>query len=102
MESTTGTSYSSKVYNLRPANSLKIVFQQDGAPAHRVRDTVRFLLIYFSRHMTYTYKIIQYKNKPYSDNNEHYGSVALTDSQHEIKWVKNYNETLKTLLHYIQ
>ena len=45
--------------------------------------------------MTYTYKIIQYKNKSYSDNNEHLGSVALTDAQHEIKWVKNYNEMLK-------
>ena len=52
--------------------------------------------------MTYTYKIIQYKSKPYSDNNEHHGSVAQTDAQHEIKWVKNYNETLKTILHYIQ
>ena len=52
--------------------------------------------------MTYSYKIIQYKNKPDSDNNEHHGSVALTDAQHEIKWVKNYNETLKTILHYIQ
>ena len=30
--------------------------------------------------MTYAYKIIQYKNKPYSDNNEHRGSVALTDA----------------------
>ena len=52
--------------------------------------------------MTYTYKSVQYKNKSYSDNNEHHGSVALTDAQHEIKWVKNYNETLKTTLHYIQ
>ena len=52
--------------------------------------------------MTYTYKIIQYKNKPYCDSNEHHGSVALTDAQHEIKWVKNYNETLKSFLHYIQ
>ena len=52
--------------------------------------------------MTYKYKIIQYKNKPYSDNNEHHCSVTLTDAQHEIKWVKNYNETLKTTLHYIQ
>ena len=50
--------------------------------------------------MTYTYKIIQYKNKPQSDN-EHHGSVALKDAQHEIKWVKNYNEMLKTILHYI-
>ena len=48
--------------------------------------------------MTYTYKIIQYKNTPYSDND----SVALTDAQHEIKWVKNYNEMLETTLHYIQ
>ena len=23
--------------------------------------------------------------KPYSDNNEHHGSVALTDAQHEIR-----------------
>ena len=52
--------------------------------------------------MTYTYTIIQYKNKPYSDNNEHHGSVALTDAQREIKCAKNYNETLKTILHYIQ
>ena len=52
--------------------------------------------------MTYTYKSIQYKNKSHSDNNEHRGSVALTDAQHEIKWAKNYNETLKTTLHYIQ
>ena len=52
--------------------------------------------------MTYTYKIIQYKNKPYSDNNKHHGSVALTDAQHEIKLVKLYNETLKTILHYIK
>ena len=51
--------------------------------------------------MTYTYKSIQYKNKSYSDNNEHHGSVALTDAQHEIKLIKNYNETLKTTLHYI-
>ena len=50
--------------------------------------------------MTYTYTIIQYRNKPYSDNTEHHGSVALTDAQHEIKWVKNYYETLKTILHY--
>ena len=28
---------------------------------------------------------MQYKNKPYSDNNEHHGSVAVTDAQHEIK-----------------
>ena len=40
--------------------------------------------------MTYTYKNIQYKNKSYSDNNEHHGLVALTDAQHEIKLVKNY------------
>ena len=52
--------------------------------------------------MIYTYKSIQYKNKPYSNNNERRGSVALTDAQREIKWVKNYNETLKTTLHYIQ
>ena len=52
--------------------------------------------------MTYTYKIIQYKNKLYSDNNEHHVSVALTDAQHEIKWVKNYNEMVKTIIHYIQ
>ena len=52
--------------------------------------------------MTLTYQIIQYKNKPYSDNNEHHGSVALTDAQHELKWIKNYNETLKTILHDIQ
>ena len=44
---------------------------------------------------------IQYKNKPYSDNNEYHGSVILTDAQHEIKLVKNYNEMLKTILHYI-
>ena len=36
--------------------------------------------------MTYKYKIIQYKNESYSDNNEHHDSVALTDAQHEIKW----------------
>ena len=52
--------------------------------------------------MTYRYKNIQYKNEPYSDNNEHHGYVALTDAQHEIKWVKNYNETIKTILHYIK
>ena len=52
--------------------------------------------------MKYTYKIIQYKNKQYSDNNEHHGSAALTDDQHEMKWVKNYNETLQTILYYIQ
>ena len=52
--------------------------------------------------MTYIYNIIQYKNKPYSDNNEHHGSVALTDAQHEIKWVKNYNEIQKSILYYIQ
>ena len=52
--------------------------------------------------MTYTHKIIQYKNKSYSDNNEHHGSAAMTDSLHEIKLVKNYNETLKTTLHYKQ
>ena len=45
---------------------------------------------------------MQYNNKSYFDNNELHGSVALTDAQHEIKWVKNYNETLKTTLHYIQ
>ena len=50
--------------------------------------------------MTYTYKIIQFKNEPYSVNNEHHDSVALTDAQHEIKWLKTYNETLKTILHY--
>ena len=49
--------------------------------------------------MTYTYNI---KTKPYSDNYEHHGSVALTEAQHEIKWVKNYNETLETIWHYIQ
>ena len=55
------------------------------------------------RHITYTYKSIQYKNKPYSDNNEHHSSVAPTDAQHELKWVNNYNETLKYyILHYIQ
>ena len=45
MESTTGTSYSSKVYYLRSANSLNIrnVLQQDDAPAHPAHDTVRFL-----------------------------------------------------------
>ena len=47
--------------------------------------------------MTYTYKIIQYKNKSYSGNSEHHGSVALTDAQHEIECDKNYNETLKTI-----
>ena len=52
--------------------------------------------------MTYIYKIIQYKNQLYSDNNEHHDYVALTDAQHEIKWVKNLNETLKTILHYTQ
>ena len=26
----------------------------------------------------------------------------VTDAQHEIKWIKIYNETLKTILHYIQ
>ena len=52
--------------------------------------------------MTYTYKIIQYKSEQYSVNKEHHGSVALTDAQHEIKRVKNYNNTLKTILHYIQ
>ena len=62
-----------------------------------------YLFIYlFFRHMTHTYKIIQYKNKPYSDNNEHHSSVALTDDQYEIERVKNYNETHKTILHYIQ
>ena len=50
--------------------------------------------------MTYTYKIIQYEIKSYSDNNKHHGSVALTDTQHELKWAKNYNETLETTLHY--
>ena len=60
------------------------------------------LFIYFIRYMTYTYKSIQFKNKSYSDNNEHHGSVALTDARHEIKWIKNYNETLETTLHYIQ
>ena len=35
-------------------------------------------------------------------NNEHHGTAALTDTQHEIKWVKHYNETLKTILHYAQ
>ena len=38
--------------------------------------------------MTYTYKIIQCENKPYSDNNEHHDSVELTAAQHEIKLVK--------------
>ena len=52
--------------------------------------------------MTYTYTILQYKNIPYSDNNEHHGCVALADAQHELKLVKNYNETLKTIRHYIQ
>ena len=62
-----------------------------------------YLLIYlFIRHVTYTYKSIRYKNKSHSDNNEYHGSVVLTDTQREIKWVKNYNETLKTTLHYIQ
>ena len=56
--------------------------------------------IYFIRHRTY--KLIQYKNKSYSDNNEHHGSVALTDAQHEITLVKNYNEKLKTILQYKQ
>ena len=42
------------------------------------------------------------KTKPYSDNNEHHGSVALTDALHERKWVKNYNETLETILNHIQ
>ena len=49
------------------------------------------LFIYFIRHTTYTYNIIQYKNKPYFANNEHHGAVALTDAQHEKKWVNNYN-----------
>ena len=52
--------------------------------------------------MTYTYNILQYKNKPYSDNNEHRGSVALIDAHQATKWVKNYNETLNTTLHFIQ
>ena len=52
--------------------------------------------------MTCTYKSIRYKNKSHSDNNEHHGSVALTDAQYEINCVKNYNETLTTTLHYIQ
>ena len=45
---------------------------------------------------------MKYNNKSYSENNEHYGSVALTDAHHEIKWVKNYNQTLKSILHYAQ
>ena len=45
---------------------------------------------------------MKYKNKSYSENNEHYGSVALTDAQHETKLVKNYNQTLKSSLHYAQ
>ena len=45
---------------------------------------------------------MQYKNKSYSDNSEHHGSAALTDAQREIKCVKNYNETLKPILHYVQ
>ena len=55
-----------------------------------------YIYIFFNliRHVTYTYKNIHYKSKSYSDNNEHHGSVALTDAQHEIKWVNNYNETL--------
>ena len=69
--------------------------------AVRVDQTLLFY-IYFIRHMIYTYKSIQYKNKSHSDYNEHRGSAALTDAQHEIKWVKNYNETLETILHYIQ
>ena len=52
--------------------------------------------------MTYTYKIIQYKNNPYSDNNRHHGYVALTDAQREMKCVDNYDETLQNILHYIQ
>ena len=46
---------------------------------------------------TYTYKSTQYKNKSYSDNKEHHGPAPLTDAQHEIKWVKNYSETIKTI-----
>ena len=68
-----------------------------------MRFAILNLNFYFIRHVTYTYKCIQYKSKSHSDNNEHHGSMALTDAQHEIKWVKNYNETkLKTTLHYIQ
>ena len=58
-----------------------------------------FYFICYLLYQTYDIyiKSIQYKNKSYSNNNEHHGSVALTDAQHEIKWVKNYNETLKTI-----
>ena len=47
-------------------------------------------------------KLHNKKTKLHSDNNEHHGSMTLTDAQNEIKWVKNYNETLKTTLHYIK
>ena len=47
--------------------------------------------------MTYTYKSIQYKNKSYSDNNEQHGSAALTDAQHELKWVKTIMKRQKPL-----
>ena len=33
----------------------------------------------------------QYKNKSYSDNNEHGGSAALTHAQREMKLVENHN-----------
>ena len=51
-----------------------------------------FIYLFDQTHDMYI-KVIHYKNKPYSDNNEYHGSVALTDAQHEIKWVKNYNES---------
>ena len=59
---------------------------------------ISYCFIYFViRHVTYTYKSTQYKNKSYSDNKEHHGPAALTDAQHEIKWVKNYSETIKII-----
>ena len=65
-------------------------------------DSQLVILFIYLFYQTYTYKIIQYENEPYSDNNEQHASVALTDAQHEIKLVNNYNETLKTILHNIQ
>ena len=54
--------------------------------------------------MPYIYLFYQtwHTNKSYSDNNEHRGSAALTDAPCEIKLVKKYNETLTTILHYVQ
>ena len=58
--------------------------------ANRGQHTIYLLilLICYIRLMTYTYKIMQYENKPYSDNNGHHGSVTLTGAQHDIEWVK--------------